>query len=112
VFWVGKTVKRTGLRQRIGLFVPPEAHSQYCGARKSQATGVAVTTVTACVGRAVPKGGTTAINSVSLTIKVPSVARRSCAVGTFDISGNFEPSTFLRITNAPIGPAPSGAAGR
>jgi collagen type VII alpha len=127
---------------------------QYCGARKSQATGVAVTSVTTRVGRAVPggtwelagragaalpqppltaagmaryagvlsaseitvtgtlhKGETTRINSVSLTIKVRSVAR-SCAVGTFDSSGNFEPSTFLRVTNAATGPAPSGAVGR
>ncbi len=37
-------------------------------------------------------------NSVSLIVKVPSLAR-SFAIGTFDDAGNFQASTFLRVNN-------------
>jgi hypothetical protein len=50
-------------------------------------------------------------NSVSLLVKVPSLSG-SFSIGTFDDAGNFQMSTFLRVSNPAGDHRPIGAVGR
>ena len=50
-------------------------------------------------------------NSVAIKIQVARSAG-SFVVGTFNESGNFEPSRFLHVINPAAGPSPTGAVGR
>ncbi len=82
---------------------------------KGDTTGTVVyfiidTTKSIVVSQVVLPNAAKQINSVSLTVKVPS-ATGSYAIGTFDSGGNFKLSTFLHVTSPPTGPAPSGAIG-
>jgi hypothetical protein len=69
-------------------------------------------TRSAVVGQVVLPDASNKHNSVSITVKVPSLSG-SFAIGTFDDAGNFKPSNFLHVNNPASGDhRPTRAVGR